>query len=820
MPVGTAVNSIRKRLVILLGALCSILLPGSLFATTQTSPDSWNGGRGLQDQEPQDWKKYEGKQIEDVELEGFSFADEYRSILTVRGVLTEAVVSGLQKKLSKIPDLDDFKLNYKDGITNPDRVIIIVLVKEYKVVSEVVFSGLHEFDVDDLRPTMRVSRKGDRLNPYELKLDEEYLISSYKDKGYYFAEVTQSIEQMADGTVRLVWQVVEGPEVEVDEILFTGKVTLDTDELLEIMSTKESGIFSSPVFVERKLLLDLERIKLYYWLEGWQDIYNGERVFVEGLDFSEDGSEVDIRIYIDEPIRYLIKNISVEGNTKFPTEKIMEWIEVKPGDPASERRAGEDLKRIRNRYAEEAYIMAKIRHEWVQESPDDVGKLALKIRIEEGGKARIGRIDIINNSRTKDEVIRRELRSFAPGEFYNQDKLERGINRLYDMRYFTYGTIKFWHEPGTAPDTRDVKIQVEEGNTGSVRLLGGFSSSFGFLGIIELTQRNFDITDAPDTFAALLSGDAFVGAGQVFRLRVMPSQRRQSYSAEFREPYLFGEPVGVTIRGYDVITDRQSWREDTLGGSLVFDKRWEDLIVELAITGFQIEIDEVEFDAPTDIIDLEGLQSLMSLTPGIRYDTRDSASIPTEGFLGQSSIELAGGLLPGDFDFYKFSGAVEYHYVLHEAEERNRLSRYVLSSRLDVGYAQPFGDSDEVPIFRRFFAGGRSSIRGYEFRGMGPHEGDDPVGGNVLLIGSIEYSMPLFVDFLRIATFYDVGTVASSVSDIGADGGEFRHVAGFGFRVIIPFLGNTPVALDFGFPLNEVDGDEEQFVTFDIGRLF
>ena len=529
---------------------------------------------------------------------------------------------------------------------------------------------------------------------------------------------------------------------------------------------------------------------------------------------------MDIRIHVKEPIRYTVKSITIEGNTLFPTEKILEWITLRPGMPASEKMTGDSLKTVKNRYAEQAFIMARISHEWVQDAPEDVGELSLRVKIEEGGKVRVGRIDIISNSKTQDEVIRREMRDFAPGEFYNEDKINRGVERLYGSQYFSRGAIKFYHEPGRDEMTRNVKIEVEEGRTGSLRFLGGYSSSFGFLGVIEVTQHNFDIADTPDTFADLLSGEAFVGAGQIFRLRIMPAQRRQSYTAEFREPYLFGEDVGMTLRGFDVSTDRSSWREETRGGAVAFDKRWDELIASITLNGFEVEIDQVENDAPRGILDIEGIRSLISLTPGVSYDTRDSASIPTQGFLGEGAVEFAGGFLPGDFDFYKADVGAEYHHTLYEAEERNKLSRYVLSGRVNLGYSQPFGDSDDVPIFRRFFAGGRSSIRGYAFRGMGPHEGDDPIGGKVLAIASVEYSMPFFFDILRVATFYDVGTVANSISEVGDTGGEFRHVAGFGFRVIIPFLGNTPIALDFGFPLNDIDGDDEQLVTFDIGRLF
>lgn len=774
---------------------------------------------------PQDLSAFYGKTIKGaVKTVGFSDRT-LDGLLQVSGVFTAEIEASLRGRLTgpRFEHIANHRLIAEEVPGDPTSITLTIDVTEYKRVQTVRFRGTYEFEPDDLKGALRI-HAGSTLNPYQLKLDQEYLKSQYQEKGYHFATVRHETEELGGGLVRLTWQIVEGPEVEVDEILFSGNVSIDTDELLDIMSTRESGLFSSPPFIERKLLLDLERIKLYYWLEGWQDIYDtsdGERVILEGLDFSEDRAEVDVRIHIREPERYAVKSVSLEGNTIFTRERIMEWVPLEAGAPASERQVGEYLKVLQGRYHEQGYIMARIIHEWVQESPEDAGKLALRLRVEEGRKMRIGRIDVSSNSRTKDEVVRRELRDFAPGEYYNEDKLERGINRLYDAQYFTYGTIKFWHEEPAAggdPLTRDVKIEVKEGNTGSIRLLGGYSSSFGFLGVFELTQRNFDITDTPDTFGELLSGDAFVGAGQIFRFRVMPAQRRQSYSAEFREPYIFGEPIGGTIRAYDITTQRRSWDEETLGGNFTLDKRWDNLVVELGFTGFQIHIDNVERDAPRIVRREAGTKFLTSVTPGIRYDTRDSISIPTEGFLGESMVEVAAP--PGNFDFYKWDGNVEYHLVLHEAEERNRLSRYVLSSRLDLGYGQPYSDGQDIPIFRRFFAGGRGSIRGYEFRGVGPHDGDDPIGGKVLAAGTLEFTMPLFVDFLRFATFYDVGTVANSLSEVGGPGGEFRHSTGVGFRVIIPFLGNTPVALDFGFPLNEIDGDDEQLITFDVGRLF
>ena len=362
---------------------------------------------------------------------------------------------------------------------------------------------------------------------------------------------------------------------------------------------------------------------------------------------------------------------------------------------------------------------------------------------------------------------------------------------------------------------RDVVMSVQEGQSGNIRFAAGVSSSFGILGIFELTQRNFDLADIPKSFEDFISGTGFAGGGQFLRIRLAPAIRRQSYTIDFREPYVFGHEFGLATRLFATTTLRESYDDSRLGGSVTVDKRFEPFAFQLTFSGFQVNIEDVEGSAPPQVIEIEGRNTIISITPAILYDTRDSFVIPTEGLRFLLSTEYAGQVLPGDFDFNRLRAESEGHVTLYETESK---LRHVLSAQAKFGWVHGARGASQVPLFERFYAGGRNSIRGFEFRGMGPQVNGDPVGGEASFLGTVEYSYPIFVPFLRGAFFYDIANLTPDIEGFAHD--KWRNTIGFGIRFLIPQLGNIPVKLDFGFPLTKGRDDERQTVTFDIGALF
>jgi outer membrane protein insertion porin family len=492
------------------------------------------------------------------------------------------------------------------------------------------------------------------------------------------------------------------------------------------------------------------------------------------------------------------------------------WLVSRPGDPYTENNAGKDAQKIREKYGERAYIQAEVSHNEIVSLTSR--ELDLVYAIKENDKIHVARLIFEGNTKTREEVLRREFTrtGFMPGEEYNSRNLQRAIQRIKDRGWVeAQGGIAVRTQETEEPQGRDVVIDVREGQTGTVRLAAGFSSSFGILGLLEFTQRNFDIADLPSSFEDLVNGTGFAGGGQFLRLRLAPAARRQSYTADFREPYVFGHEFGMDIRGYATNTFRESYNDRRVGAAISFDKRFEPLTARITINGYRVDIDDVEINAPLAVRELTGSNTVFSIVPALIYDSRDSFIFPTEGLRFLLSEEYAGQILPGDFDFHKLLFEAEGHVTLYETEGH---LRHVGSVAFTFGWAHAARRVDTVPLIERFYAGGRDSIRGFEFRGVGPREQGDPVGGEAYVLGTIEYSYPLFVEFLRGAFFYDIANLSSRIENLNHD--KWRNTVGFGIRFLIPQLANIPVKLDFGFPLTKEDDDERQTVTFDIGALF
>jgi outer membrane protein assembly complex protein YaeT len=683
------------------------------------------------------------------------------------------------------------------------------------VIADVRFTGLHAVSVATLKPLNQ--NPGDWLDPYRLKQDRDKIRDSLLLKGYHFSSVKEEILEEPGGAV-LHWRVTEGPLVMVRAIEITGNDHFPAGDLKILMQTKEAGSFlliptpGSP-YVQYTLEEDLKRLKLAYYQEGWLDIMKDDRIFIEDLLFTPDRTEVSIRLHVDEGQRYRIRNISFAGNTVINAEGLTAVLTSKVGEDYVVSRASLDAARIQDMYGERAYILAQVEH--VTTILYDRQELDLVFRITENQEIMVGRIVVNGNTKTRFDVILRELKDFAPGEKFNKRLLIRGLQRLRDRQYFDpQAGLSARLEESQEPGVRDVILEVKEGSTGTIRFAGGYSSAFGILGIIEFEQRNFDIADLPKSLGDLFSGEAFAGGGQLFSIRYAPSRTSQSFGVLFREPYFFGYDFGMGVSGRSINTQRESWKEERLSASLILERRFDPFRVELGVSAMRLELNDLEFDAPATVRGLEGVNRIFSMTPAIVLDTRDSLFIPTSGHKILLSYEFAGHPLPGDFDFGKTYFDVESFFTLFEPTPDRK---HVVNFDLTLGYARPRGDST-VPFFERYYAGGRGSIRGFDFRGVGPREAGDPIGGNAYAFFSTEYQYPIVGNVLYFAVFYDLANLTPAWDDLYHV--KWRNTVGFGIKFIIPQLGNIPVSIDFGFPLSKRDDDDRETVTFDIGKLF
>ena len=472
---------------------------------------------------------WEGKIVREVVPDGFHNQawSNYRNRLSIRpGVTLTADLIDRDVRLLWGEKLFGW-VNIQANPTpdDPDRVIVTVTVTEYDYVEAVEFEGVTAFPIEKLRVDRRVAR-GTHLNPAHLKQDKEEIRKKYLEDGYHFSTV-EAVPVPADTGVILKWKITEGPRVTVHSISFTGNEGIEDGDLLDRMTMKNnSWIFgvipSNPQpFVMKKLLNDLERIKIYYRSKGWLDILQGERVFVSDLRFNRNKTLAFVTIHVDEGPRYTVRKISFEGNDIIPDAELAGMIELKPGEFYNDGLAQVGGRTIHGAYGERAYITAEVQLR--QSFPERGTELDLLYKITENKKAYIGTITFTGNEKTRDDVLRREFtrRGFVPGEEYNLKAFQLALRSIMDRGWLDprapNGPIRPRQDPGVIPGTRDVSVDITEGNSGNLRFAAGFSSAFGIQGMIEMTQRNFDISDLPSSVGDIFTGEAFSGGGQMGR---------------------------------------------------------------------------------------------------------------------------------------------------------------------------------------------------------------------------------------------------------------------------------------------------------------
>ncbi len=356
--------------------------------------------------------------------------------------------------------------------------------------------------------------------------------------------------------------------------------------------------------------------------------------------------------------------------------------------------------------------------------------------------------------------------------------------------------------PGT-PVPLDVIVQ--EDRTGRFMFGAGINSDAGVTGQVTVDERNFNLFGIPTSWAEVWNGEAFRGAGQAFRLEAIPGNRVQRYVVSFTEPYLLASQVSLNVSGFLYDRGFYDWNEARLGGRVGLGYRLTpDLSASAALRLEEVKITDPRVLGVAQLDNVLGSNDFYSGRFSLRHDTRDLPFAPTEGHLIELSYEQAFG----QFDYPR--GEIDYRKYFLVRERPDGSGRHTLSASLGTGFSGP-----DTPLFENYFAGGFSTLRGFDFRGASPVVNTVIVGGRFQLLGSVEYSMPLTADdMIKAVAFCDFGTVEE---DIRIDAENFRVAPGFGFRISVPALGPAPLAFDFAFPVAKADTDDTQVFSFFFG---
>jgi len=509
------------------------------------------------------------------------------------------------------------------------------------------------------------------------------------------------------------------------------------------------------------------------------------------MDYSEDGKLLYITIDVNEGKQYLVGDLEVKGNLVLAEKDVRSKMAMKGDKPFSNRALRFDATMVKQYYSQYGYMNATIDIE--RTLNQETGKIDVAYTIDAKDLVYVGKIEVRGNSKTRDIVIRRELKIY-PGNKFDGNKIKRSKERLYNLGLFE--DVSFDTEDTSDPKFQDLIVNVKEAKTGEFSFGGGYSSIDFLVGFVEVNQRNFDILNFP----------TFQGAGQDLNIKAELGMVRRNYNISWTDPWIFGFPYSFGFDFYQTAHKRKTdigWAYDErrTGGDFRLGKELTEFLrADLTYKLEEVRIDSVSDTASQDLRNEEGTNWISSPMFVITQDTRDNIYIPTKGYVLSLGIQDAGGIFGGDKDFVSGTGSAALYHTF--------FSKLVLEVKGRMGIANAYGKSSEVPIYERYFAGGANTIRGYRERAVGPRDpgSNDPIGGEALLIGNAELTFPIYEKLLKGAVFYDVGNVWRHAEDF-AVGSNYRQGAGIGVRIKTPI---GPVKLDYGYPLVNNYDDKKQ----------
>lgn len=702
----------------------------------------------------------------------------------VGSIYNDNVVSDDLKRLYRLGYFSDIKI---DTDRQPDGIKIIITVTERPLIEKISLIGFKRIGMTDqrIRETLK-SKEGQYLDALAVQDDIQELTSIYEKKGFSQVQIDQqvSVDQQTNKAT-VVLKAVEGKKKRIRRIFVEGNVNVTDRKILGLIKTKRAWLFNSGILKDEVLEEDLERVRSYYHRQGYID------VTVESeLKTDPKGRFWYITLRVVEGKKYIVGDVVVTGNKDISESDIRKKIVLmQSGKVFSNEALKDDMMSIQGLYFDHGYIAARVSDS--TSLNQQTGNIDITLSVDENRVYYVDKIKVRGNTKTKDVVVRRELR-IHPGERFDGDKLKRSKERLQNLGFFD--EISYDTEETDSYDRKNLIVDVKESKTGAFSFGGGYSSVDKLVGFIEIEQKNFDWTNWP----------YFTGAGQDLKLRAQLGSISQGYNLSYTEPWLWDYPVSFGFDLYKNTHERDSdvgygYDEDVTGGDIRLGKELAEYLRGNFTYRFDsIKISNIEDSATSDLKSEEGRNDISSVETELIYDSRDNVFDTTRGDILSGSMQVAGGPFGGDKEFWKFFGRASHFIKLTD--------RSVLEFRGRLGLADPYGDTQKVPIYERFFAGGAYTVRGYRERKIGPLDASsgDPLGGTALLVGNLEYTFAV-VNFLKVATFYDIGNVWAKQSDFGSGG--YKAGTGLGLRIKTPI---GPIMLDYGIPLNKESGKDKK----------
>ena len=688
---------------------------------------------------------------------------------------------------------------FRDVRLEVEGGVLVVIVQERPTISQIDIVGTKEFDKDTLRKALKdigvvESRIFDRS---ALDRAEQEFKRQYINRGYYAMQVTTTVTPQERNRVAVNFTVEEGDVAKIANINIVGAQAFPESTLIKEMQLSTSGWFTwytkNDQYSKQKLQADLETLRSYYTNRGYLEFQADSTQ----VSITPDKEQIYITINITEGPKYSIGDVRLAGELLLPEPELMRLILVKPGDVYSREKLTQSAKAVSDRLGSDGYAFANVNA--VPEIDREKRTASFTFFIDPGRRVYIRKINISGDAKTRDEVIRRELRQLE-GAWYDATRIERSKVRITRLNFFDDVNIETPAVPGS-PDQVDLDVTVTEKATGNLLAGVGYSSADGLVLSGSVSQNNV------------------FGTGNALTAAVNTSRINRTVAVTYSEPYWTADGIARTIEVYDKSVNSSSlpiaqYSSRTFGGavgfgvpvtetdSVILALRFEHSNLSLAANSPSIYVDFVtKFGSSTNSY---------IVSTGWARDTRDSILFPTRGLLQSALVEW--GLPVGDLSYYKANYLIQWFTPLP--------ANIVWMLRGDVGYGGGLGNKP-LPFFKAYYAGGVGSVRGYDTASLGPQDNlGNTIGGRRKIIGNAELFFPLpgakaNDQSVRLSVFADAGQIYDNGSQPQFE--SFRYSVGAGLAWNSPV---GPLKFSYGYPVNKKIGDRVQHFQFQVGTVF
>ena len=690
----------------------------------------------------------------------------------------------ISKDVEQIYGLGEFKDIRVETRQGSEGMEVVFIVEEIPSIGNVLFYGNKEIEDSEMLELLEFKR-GKAFQQHMTTEAKEQIKSLYHEKGFFFAKVDAISKKSDKKQMDIHIRVREGEKIGIKNILFSGNKNFSAEELSDQIETKaetwisfldESGIYKKDI-----LKLDVFRLEGYYQDNGYLRV----RVQEPKINIDKRNKEINISISIEEGSKYRVGKITSNSDDTVSATDVLKALQMKTGDVYSLSKVRAGVMSIGDIYSERGYAYADVNP--ITKINENSRTVDVSIEVDRGRKVYVGEITVIGNTRTLDNVIRREFR-LKEGELFDSVKLRRSKQRLNNLQFFE--DVKIDTRRGKESDLVDITTTVTERQTGSVNVGAGFSSTENLIFNAGISQNNF------------------LGTGRRLVFSTNLSSRRTDFNLSFTDPRIFDTTMSGGVDAFNRKTNYYSYKARKTGGGLRLGKSlseydWAGINYNLANT----EITDVV--TPTSYLKNEK-RITSRVSPSFIRDTRDNFMNPSSGSRHVVRFDMAG---LGGTKFHRMSYETSHYWPI--------VGKLVGMLHGSISWADGYG-GDDLPSFEKYYMGGPKNLRGYTIKNIGPKDSSgNPLGGNQSLLLNAELQYP-FTQGFRGFLFYDRGNLYgggnnTSTTSTTWDLAKMRDSIGAGVRFLSPF---GPIGFAYGIKLDQATGEESGEFHFSAGNSF